>query len=105
MLVGINAPGEIRVGSLDSKETQLVREGDSRALYASTGHLLFVREGALLAQKFDLASKRVSGQPQAIGSDLLYFRDLGQADFLGVEQRCTRISSRVDTIASRVARS
>jgi eukaryotic-like serine/threonine-protein kinase len=74
-------PGEIRVGSLDSKETRLVTQAYSRAVYSESGHLLFVREGNLIAQNFDLGTQSLTGSPTVVAEDLLYFRDLGQADF------------------------
>jgi Tol biopolymer transport system component len=74
-------PGEIHVGSLDSQETRLVTQAYSRALYSESGHLLFVREGDLVAQTFDLQTLSVSGAPTVVADNLLYFRDLGQADF------------------------
>jgi len=77
----VGKPGEIRVGSVDSQETRLVTEAYSRALYAESGHLLFVREGDLVAQNFDLRTLSVSGTPTVVAQDILYFRDLGQADF------------------------
>jgi hypothetical protein len=74
-------PGEVRVGSLDSQETTPVVQAYSRALYAEPGYLLFVREGSLLAQAFDLRTLSVTGSRSVVAQDLLYFRDLGQADF------------------------
>jgi Tol biopolymer transport system component len=74
-------PNEVRIGSLESSETQAVMQGDSRAVYAEPGYVLFAREGTLMAQAFDLRSRRTSGEPTAIAEDLLYFRDLGQSDF------------------------
>lgn len=74
-------PGEIRVGSVDSKETRLVTQAYSRAVYSESGHLLFVREGNLIAQNFDLGTQSLTGSPTVVAQDLLYFRDLGQADF------------------------
>jgi len=44
--------GEIRVGSLDSKEAVPVVASDSNGLYAA-GHVLFVRGGLLMARPFD----------------------------------------------------
>jgi hypothetical protein len=41
---------EVRVGSLDSTETNVVLPGYSRAVYAEPGYLVFVREGTLMAQ-------------------------------------------------------
>ena len=77
----VGKPGEIHVGSLDSQETRLVTQAYSRALYSESGHLLFVREGDLVAQTFDLQTLSVSGAPTVVADNLLYFRDLGQADF------------------------
>ena len=74
-------PGEIRVGSLDSQETRLVTQAYSRAVYAESGHLLFVRDGELVAQNFDLRTLRLSGAPTVVAENILYLRNLGQADF------------------------
>jgi Tol biopolymer transport system component len=74
-------PGEIHVGSLDSQETRLVTQAYSRAVYADSGHLLFVRDGDLVAQAFDLGTLSVSGAPTVVAENVLYFRDLGHADF------------------------
>ena len=53
-------PSRIRIGSLDTKEIVTVTEVESSAIYAS-GHLLFNRMGALMAQPFDPRSRRVTG--------------------------------------------
>src|SRR5437762_1356276 len=75
-------PGEVRVGSLDSTETKVVLpQVYSRAIYAEPGYLLYVREGTLMAQAFDLARLSVSGRSIPVAEDLLYLRDLGQSDF------------------------
>ena len=51
----------IYVGSLDSKETRRILDADYNAMYAAPGYLLFVREGALMAQPFDAAKLSVTG--------------------------------------------
>ena len=61
---------EIRVGSLDSKESKIVVNAASNAVYAS-GYLLYVREGALVAQRFDLGKLSVVGEPAVVAPDLL----------------------------------
>jgi Tol biopolymer transport system component len=61
---------EIRVGSLDSKDSKLLLNVASNAVYA-TGHLLYVREGALVAQAFDLDRLAVKGEPVTLVPDLL----------------------------------
>ncbi len=77
----IDVQAEVRVGSLDSSESKVVLQGYSRAVYAPPGFLLFVREGTLMAQAFDLATLSVTGSAMPLADDLLYLRDLGQADF------------------------
>ena len=52
----------IRVGSLDSTDSPVVVRADSAGLYVPPGQLLFGREGALLAQKFDAKSSKVEGE-------------------------------------------
>jgi len=48
------------LGSLDSSETRRLVPSDSKAIYAS-GYLLFVRETALMAQRFDAGRGEVTG--------------------------------------------
>ncbi|HEX9285799.1 MAG TPA: protein kinase, partial [Thermoanaerobaculia bacterium] len=61
---------EIRVGSLDSRDSKLVVNVASNVVYAS-GHLLYVREGALVAQEFDLDRLAVKGEPVTLVPDVL----------------------------------
>jgi Tol biopolymer transport system component len=60
-------PNQIRVGSLDGGEGQVVAEATSNAIYAS-GKLLFMREGTLLAQAFDASNRALFGNPVAVAS-------------------------------------
>jgi hypothetical protein len=53
-------PSRVRIGALDTKEVATVMEVESLAIYAS-GHLLFNRMGALMAQPFDPGSRRFAG--------------------------------------------
>jgi Tol biopolymer transport system component len=66
-------PGEepaVMVGLLGSKESKIAVSVASNAVYAS-GHLLYVREGALVAQPFDLGALEVRGDPVTIAPDVL----------------------------------
>lgn len=61
-------PDEIGIylASLDGRERQWLLPADSNAVYAASereGFLLFVREGTLLAQPFDAAERRLTGEP------------------------------------------
>jgi Tol biopolymer transport system component len=61
---------EIRVGALDAKESRVVVQVASNAVYAS-GYLLYVRQGALVAQRFDLGRLEVGGESTVVAPDVL----------------------------------
>jgi serine/threonine protein kinase/Tol biopolymer transport system component len=52
--------------SLDRSAATLIVRGNSNAVYVSPGYLLFVRQGTLIAQRFDAASLRLVGQPEPL---------------------------------------
>jgi Tol biopolymer transport system component len=58
---------EIRLGSLDSTGTTKVIDAESQAVFVPPGYLLFVRQGALIAQSFD--ARR--GMPAGTGTPLV----------------------------------
>jgi Tol biopolymer transport system component len=66
-----NNPGgsEIRLAQLDGGESTVIIKDASQAMY-SQGHLLFTRNGTLMAQTFDLGRKQVVGEPAAIAEGL-----------------------------------
>ncbi len=51
----------VYAGALGSKERVLVLHNDSNAIYAGPGYLLFVRNGTLMAQRFDTRKLAVEG--------------------------------------------
>lgn len=57
-----HARNGIYVGSLDSKETTLLISADSNVAYSPAGHLLFVRDQTLMAQRFDAKRLRLAGE-------------------------------------------
>lgn len=57
---------EVRISSLDSRLSDFLLKGTSNAIYATSGHLLFVREGALLALPFDAKQLRSTGPPTTV---------------------------------------
>jgi eukaryotic-like serine/threonine-protein kinase len=63
------------------KQTRDLMPIQSFARYADPGFLLFTREGALLAQRFDLESGRVRGEPFSIAPKVRTFRATGAASF------------------------
>jgi Tol biopolymer transport system component len=65
----------IYLGSLESLSGTRIITAESRMAYAAPGYLIFARPRELLAQPFDLRTKRVSGEPLQILDDVLYNRD------------------------------
>ena len=58
----------IYVGSLDSTETHRLFEADGPAVFAPPDRLLFARQGALLAQRLDLATLQMTGDPVPVAT-------------------------------------
>lgn len=67
--------------SLGGGDPTIVMGASSRVAYASPGYLLFVREGALLAQRFDPGAMRLEGRPAQVIGQMEYFADSGFAPF------------------------
>ena len=53
----------------------------SAVQYVDPGYLIFARDGVLLAQRFDLKSGRVAGEPLSIAEHVRYFLSTGAASF------------------------
>ena len=70
---------ELRIGSLDSGETTALGAADSQGIYAS-GHVLFSRDGTLMAQPLDLSTLRLSGDAFQVAEQVPAF-DSGRALF------------------------
>jgi len=67
-------PGDkrtLRVGTLGSWKTQSLGPAASRAEYAS-GHVLYVRQGALLAHPFDVGARKFRGDPFPVAENVEY---------------------------------
>jgi len=60
---------QTRLGALDSPATSAVLTSTVGALYAPPGYLLYSRNEALLAQRFDDRRGRLIGEPRALGAD------------------------------------
>jgi serine/threonine protein kinase/roadblock/LC7 domain-containing protein len=59
----------ICVGSLDSRESRMILQANSNAVYAS-GHLLFLRDSTLMAQPFDAQSLMTTGEAVPIAEQV-----------------------------------
>lgn len=53
----------VMLGSLDSKEVRRLFHADSSAVYADPGYLLFARDNAVFAWRFDPQSLKLVGEP------------------------------------------
>ena len=74
--------GELRVRTIEPEATPVtLASPESKAVYAPTGHLLFVREGTLHAQPFDATNLRLMGAAVPVAEGLMYLQPLGAADF------------------------
>ena len=70
----------IYVASLDSNERVRLQATHSSAQYSSSGHLVFVKDGALVAQVFDGAG-RVFGNPQPVADQVAFNLGTGRGTF------------------------
>jgi eukaryotic-like serine/threonine-protein kinase len=60
----------IVIGSLDSKESKILMQTHSGAIYSS-GHILFLRESTLMAQAFDVKRLELIGNPIPVADPVL----------------------------------
>jgi Tol biopolymer transport system component len=108
--------GRLYAGSLDSSERTLIFEQhESNVVYAPSGHLLFVKDQNLMAQAFDAASLKVTGEPIRVASPVdvlvvnralfsvsetgsVVFHSAGSADFVSQLVRFDRDGTRAGTI-------
>ena len=56
----------IRIGTLDSPQTQILFSAVTRVAYAPPGYLIYVNQGALVAHPFDLKSLKLTGDPTTL---------------------------------------
>jgi eukaryotic-like serine/threonine-protein kinase len=68
-------------GSLDSKEKTKIIAAESKATYAEPGYLLFRRESAVYAQRFDAKALVVSGEPVRVADGVTSNGSIGQGNF------------------------
>ncbi|HLN59120.1 MAG TPA: protein kinase [Thermoanaerobaculia bacterium] len=62
----------VYLGSLDSQERKQLVRSEGRGLYAPSGYLLFLRQGTLMAQRFDVKGLRLVGEPARIADGVAY---------------------------------
>ena len=86
--------------SLVTKERRVVMEGASYPLYAASGHLLFYRDGAILAAPFDATRLQVTGPAVSVlkeirldqfGAPVLTVSGAGSLAYLSAAQSTKRL--------------
>jgi Tol biopolymer transport system component len=70
----------VYASSIDDPTPKLIVRASSQAIYAA-GHLLYVRNNALLAQPFDLGRLAVSGAAKVVADDVAYGLGMFQGAF------------------------
>jgi serine/threonine protein kinase len=65
------------IASLDNPAGRRLVESDAAATYDGAGHLLFVRQGTLYAQSFDVSTGALSGATTPIASGIAMFGGAG----------------------------
>jgi len=71
----------IVVGSLDSDEKRPIANASTNAFYADPGFLVYWRDNALVAQRFDLRNYALSGEPRIVSDAVQYFPQTNLAVF------------------------
>jgi serine/threonine-protein kinase len=71
----------LAVLSLDTGKWKTVHEGGSLARYAPSGHLVYVRAGALFAAPFDLERLETAGPAVPVVDEIHTLPDFGSASF------------------------
>ena len=64
--------GAIYLGAVGSPESRILLEADSAAVFHPLGYLLFIREGALLAQQFDVNEGVLTRMGHQSGNRLVF---------------------------------
>lgn len=61
---------QVRIGSLDSQESEILFSAISRIAYAAPGYLLYVNQGALVARGFDATLRKLTSEPVTIAEQI-----------------------------------
>jgi Tol biopolymer transport system component len=69
---GPDAVRGVYMGALGSSEVTRLLMSDTQGAYVAPGWLLFIRQGTLWAQRFDLTDRKISGQPIAVADAVAF---------------------------------
>jgi len=88
LYLGANSAGHFGfnamcLGALDSAARKLIVPASSNAVYAEPGYLLYVRDSALVAQRFELGTNTVKGDARVVRNEIQYLVQIDQGLFDG----------------------
>jgi serine/threonine protein kinase/Tol biopolymer transport system component len=69
---GPDAVRGVYLGSLDSSDVTRLLTSDTQGAYVPPGWLLFIRQGTLWVQRFDLARRMLSGEPITVADSVAF---------------------------------
>jgi eukaryotic-like serine/threonine-protein kinase len=92
----------VYVGNLDSKDFHLVVKTSANVAYVEPGYLLYVRDRAILAQRFDLKTFQVTGDPMAVATDPQFLPRILHATFSAVDTRALLVQKGGNVMASQL---
>ena len=80
----VGGPDPVRgvyLGTLGSAQVTRLLASDTQAAYVEPGWLLFVRQGTLLAQRFDISRRMLGGDPIAVADSVAFDPTMAAARF------------------------
>jgi Tol biopolymer transport system component len=89
----IDGQGQLQVGSLDSDDVVVLTPAGTMGLFAAPDQVLYVRDGVLYAQAFDIRALALTGPPRQIVDDIRFFASNGSTSF-SVSQEGTLVYRR-----------
>jgi serine/threonine-protein kinase len=72
---------DIVVQKVGSKDREVLVNGGSCPRYVASGHILFMRRGAILAVPFDIAALRTTGDPVAVVENVMHSEQGGVSGY------------------------
>ncbi|PWT92423.1 MAG: hypothetical protein C5B54_03540 [Acidobacteria bacterium] len=74
---GGNSRGQFCVGSLDDQKATCFANGSSKITYLPSGYVMYIRDSALVAQRFDVNSLHLTGNPISVVPDIGQYFSFG----------------------------
>lgn len=93
---------KIVVASLDGKEEKILLNNPSQAMYAQPGYMLFLRQGILVAQRFDPDRLEIAGEPVSLAEKVGGSPGFGNSNFYVSENGVLVYGTNVDTLSELV---